>query len=229
MAKVKFSALVSEMRNKLNGSVFSKNRAGNYLRNKVTPVNPRTVLQQNVRGRFGSLSSSWRGLTEAERQSWIDKAVEFPYNDIFGDQKILTGLQLYVKLNSNLEQAGESPLTNAPSPQPVTQLLALQATYDDTAGSEELMLNMNYAGVLPSTGIFVYATPPVGAGISFVKNLYRFIAHESPNPATLDIYADYVARFGEIGTGQKVFIRVACINELTGQVGTALETMVIAP
>ena len=42
MAKILTTAIVADIRNKLNGSVFSKNRYGAYVRTKVTPVNPQT-------------------------------------------------------------------------------------------------------------------------------------------------------------------------------------------
>ena len=63
MAKIKLSAIVSEMRGKLNGSVFSKNRGGAYIRTKVTPVNPQSLAQGLVRATLTNLSQAWRGLT----------------------------------------------------------------------------------------------------------------------------------------------------------------------
>ena len=44
MAKIKMTAIVADMRNKLNGSVFSRNRGGAYIRTKVTPINPQTSV-----------------------------------------------------------------------------------------------------------------------------------------------------------------------------------------
>ena len=49
MAKILMTAIVADIRNKLNGSVFSKNRYGAYVRTKVTPVNPQSTAQQNTR------------------------------------------------------------------------------------------------------------------------------------------------------------------------------------
>ena len=40
---MKFGALVVDGRNKIGGQVASKNRAGAYLRNKVTPSKKRTI------------------------------------------------------------------------------------------------------------------------------------------------------------------------------------------
>src|SRR5574337_1436553 len=116
MAKILTTAIVADIRNKLNGSVFSKNRYGSYVRTKVTPVNPQTAFQVGIRSVLTSQSQAWRGLTDAQRQSWIDAAVNFPVTDIFGNIKHLSGSALFVKLNTVLYNAGFATLTVAPSP-----------------------------------------------------------------------------------------------------------------
>ena len=121
MAKVKFSALISEMRNKLNGSVFSRNRAGAYLRTKVTPINPRTSLQNAVRELLTSLSQNWRNLTEAQRDAWNAAVHNFQKTDIFGDMKTPSGINLYTKLNLNLANAGLILIDVPPLPSEVAQ------------------------------------------------------------------------------------------------------------
>ena len=95
MAKIKYSALVQEMRNKLNGSVLSKNRYGNYVRNKTTPVNPQTVFQQNQRSRLSAVSQAWSSLSEEARRGFARLAENHPYTDIFGDQKKLDGKAMF--------------------------------------------------------------------------------------------------------------------------------------
>ncbi len=64
MAKIKMTAIVADIRNKLNGTVFAKNRGGAYMRTKVTPVNRQTSDQSTVRNRLGSFAQGFRGLTQ---------------------------------------------------------------------------------------------------------------------------------------------------------------------
>jgi hypothetical protein len=105
-------------RGKLNGTVLSKNRYGNYARVKVTPVNPKTTDQQNRRGAFGNLAQLWPTLTEAQRQSWLEAAsTGFPGHNIFGNPFDRQGNALFIGLNSNLFTIGEAPLTTAPASQ----------------------------------------------------------------------------------------------------------------
>src|SRR3546814_19213217 len=100
MAKVKFGALMTDARGKLGGHVFSKNRAGSYLRTKVTPVNPQTIYQTSVRALFGAISSQWSGLSQAVRDSFNGAVADWATTDIFGDLKNPSGKALFQRLNN---------------------------------------------------------------------------------------------------------------------------------
>lgn len=222
MAKIKYSALVSDMRNKLNGSVASKNRYGNYLRNKVTPVNPQTSYQQAARQLLGALSSQYRGLTDAQRLSWINGAPNFPFTDIFGDVRYLSGQTLYVKLNTNLVNAGQAAISTAPLPVGVPELAITDVTAEITTGSlSDLTIGVSETTVPAGFALAVYATPPTPAAIQFVKNRYRFIGIASVTTGEADILTAYTARFGSAAAqGEQIHVRVALISTTTGQQGT---------
>lgn len=225
MAKIKYSALVSDMRNKLNGSVASANRYGSYLRNKVTPVNPQTSFQQAARQRLASFSASWRGLTQAERESWITGTKSFPFTDIFGDVKYLSGQTLYVKLNSNLDKIGSAAIDAAPLPAEIPVISASALTAEDTDG-ELTTLGLTFTpGTTPmGFAIAVYATPPVDPGINFVKPRFRFIGVATNTAGAINLLTLYSARFGTVATtGQQVFVRLALVNTTTGQQGVPVE------
>ena len=59
--KIKWGALMVDGRGKIGGQVASKNRAGAYMRNKVTPVNQQTSYQLTVRNRLSYYSQNWGG------------------------------------------------------------------------------------------------------------------------------------------------------------------------
>jgi hypothetical protein len=221
MARIKYSALVSDMRNKLNGSVMSKNRAGSYVRNKTTPVNPQTSFQQDVRQRLGALSSQWGALTEAQRSSWTNATPYFPYTDIFGDKKELDGKSLFIKLNSNLAAVGSATILSAPVPVGVPVFTAVSLLTAVTAGEiSELQLTVSAATVPAGFAMAVYATPPVKAGVSFVKNKFRFIGTATATASVADLLDQYTARLGFAASlGQSVHVRVALVSTTTGQMG----------
>lgn len=226
MARVLFSGVAGvDMRGKLNGSVFSKNKGGAYVRVKVTPVNPQTTSQQNARNRLSTNSQAWRGLTESQRQGWIDAAVNFPYTDIYGNSKQLSGFQLYVKLNTNLALIGEPAIDDAPAPVAIPQLELTSVTADDSANTVII------AGTTPVPADFamvVMATPNVTPGKSFVKNLFRFISAE-PAAATspFDISAEYTPVFGDPVVGNKIFVKAFYVSTITGQAGIPVQAQTI--
>lgn len=215
MAKVKFSALVSEMRNKLNGSVFSKNRAGNYLRNKVTPVNPQTASQSAVRALLASLTQGFKALTQNQIAAWNTAVANFQSTDIFGDLKTPSGINLYTKLNMNLALAGQSQLSDPPLPSAVVGV-ELDSPVSDSAPAT-LTIQSALAAVPTGHTLIIEATPQLSPAKNFVKSEFRVIGTRSA-ATTFPITAttDYTDKFGAPVAGQKVFVRVKTINNATG-------------
>lgn len=221
MAKVKFSALISEMRNKLNGSVFSKNRAGNYLRNKITPVNPQTTNQQNNRMLLGSIASSWRDLTRTQIEAWNEATVNFPKTDIFGDTKYPSGFNLFTELNKNRASFGLPVLLVPPMPGvfPVFDVASVVAS----VGTPELEITLTGVAPIAFYQVLIEATPAVSNGKSYVKNMYRRVATSmTTNP---DVFDAYSALFGTPIEGERAYLRIRVLHVASGQLSVPLEYM----
>lgn len=216
--KIKFGSIVSDGRGKIGGHVMSKNRAGSYLRTKVTPVNPNTAAQVIARNALGSLSIAWRGLTAAQRLLWNSAVASFASTDIFGDIRNPTGQNLYIRLNANLLNAGQVAISVPPLPVAVVSVTTLTPT--QAAGGAT---SIAYAPTPVPAGhsMVIEAAAPVSPGVSFVKSEFRKIgvvaaAAVTPYVAT----AAYAAKFGGPGlAGQKVFFRAKLVNNTTGQTG----------
>lgn len=208
------------MRNKLNGTVFSKNRYGAYARTKVTPVNPQTADQTTVRSRFGNRSASWRGLTDEQRQSWIDGAAGFPVFDIFGNSKILSGQALYNKLNLNLAKIGAAAIATCPVAVAIPQHAITGLTAE--VGGGQIIVDFAPTPVPAGFALVTDATPLFGAGVSFVKNLFRQIQVSAAATATgVDVFGTWSAKFGALVAGQKISVRQYLVSTTTGQSGVA--------
>lgn len=225
MAKLKFSAWLSDARNKLNGSVFSKNRYGNYIRNKTTPVNPQTPYQQAQRQMLGSLSAQWRSLTTAQRQGWIDAAPNFPVTDAFGDTIILAGNALFIALNKNLINAGEESIDSAPTPEQTPTLAISDLTA--AAGTPALSFTIDPSTAPANHVLFVKATPGLSPGINFVKNRLRFIGLGTISSGSVDILTEWQDRFGTLVAGQRISVVAYFVNSATGQAGVPVKATVI--
>ena len=224
MAKVLFTAVVADMRNKLNGTVFSKNRYGAYTRTKVTPVNPQTTFQTSVRTNFGTTSAAWRGITQAQRNAWIAQAQFFPIIDIFGNSKVLSGQALYQQLNRNLFTAGQSAISAPPSPAAIPTFFAVSVA-SSVAGAD--IITVNVATVPAGHTCIVAVTPGLTPGIQFAKNRFRVLGTFTATASAITITTAYRARFGTPVAGNKLFVRVYLIDDTTGQMSTPSEVSTI--
>jgi hypothetical protein len=225
--KMKFGALVVDGRGKIGGHVASKNRAGAYLRTKVTPVNPNTSAQSEARSRLTGISQAWRALTVAQRASFNNAVQDFTKTDIFGDVKSPSGFNLYQRLNNNLSNIGAAAITVAPLASSVLTVVIGALVMDATTPAYTVALS----GAVPAgTSMQIWATPGLSAGVSFVKSEYRLIQVEAAASGTpVDIAAAYTARYGSPVIGQKVFVQIKFVNTVTGQASTtqSASTLVI--
>jgi hypothetical protein len=217
--KIKFGAIITDGRGKIGGHVASKNRAGAYLRTKVTPVNAQNPAQTEVRNRFATLSQAWRALTQALILAWNAAVPDFAKTDIFGDLKQPTGFNLYQRLNNNLITVGEDAIDTPPLPGSVGEVTASSLAIAEGAATMSLVMG---AAVPLVTAVKVFATAPVSAGKTFVKSEYRLIdvlAAEATSPVNLK--TAYLAKYGSLGmAGQKIFVKLVAVNTTTGQEGS---------
>lgn len=214
--KAKFGAIVVAGSGKVGGHVFSKNRGGAYMRTKVTPSNPNTVAQQNVRAILSSLSQSWSTLTEGQRLAWSNAVADWTSTDIFGDIKNPSGINLYVRLNSVLLNSKQTIISTPPLKEEMPYVELADAVFDISSSTFVVgFADAGLAGVLVNYS----ATPTLSQGVSFVKNQFRRLDTQSMVADTQDIYATYVARFGVPTAGANIYVQVQPVLA-TGQIGT---------
>lgn len=224
--KIKFGSLVADGRGKIGGHVASKNRAGAYLRTKVTPVNPRSGSQIAARQRLATPAIAWRGLTAAQRAQWNAAVGAFAGTDIFGDLRKPTGFALYCRLNANLALCSIAAISVPPLPLAVQSPTSLTLT-QAPAGATSLAYAPTPVPALHN--MVVRMTAPVSPGKSFVKSEFRVIGVVAPAAATPYVAtAAYAAKFGGPGlAGQKVFVECFYIHSTTGQKGLPLQSSCI--
>jgi len=226
MAKVKFTAIVADMRNKLNGSVFSKNRGGAYVRTKVTPVNAQTVRQVEARSLLASLAQSFRSLTQEQIAAWNSAVDQWQRTDIFGDLVRPTGLALYVRLNANISNAGGTLLTNPPAPVGAAAVSTLGIGAAVTG--DVFDVSFAPASVPTDHAMYLESTSMQSPGINNANSKFRFIAVAgSSSTSPYDAFSDQTAKFGPLVAGQKAFVRAKFINTVTGEVSQSLVAQTI--
>jgi hypothetical protein len=223
--KTKFGALMVDGRGKIGGHVASKNRGGNYLRTKVTPVNPQSPAQSAVRAAFTAISQAWRALTNNQRASFNGAVSNFAKTDIFGDLRNPSGANLHQRLNMNLNSVGAAFITDAPalSSSPVTDDFTVAAN----ATTPSLVVSWTGGAIPAGVDVVVEATEQVSPGKSFVKNMFRLIqVLPSGDTSTTAILSAYTAKFGALVAGQKIGFRFRAVDNTTGIVGAYVTSLI---
>lgn len=219
--KMKFGAIVTEGRGKIGGHVASKNKSGAYLRTKVTPVNRQSVAQSNVRARLTAISQGFRGLTAARILAWNSAVADFKKSNIFGDSVMLSGAQLYQRLNNNLLCINQTQITDPPLPNSVLNMGVLTLT--GAKGTPALSLATTVA-IGATESVKLFATAGVSNGKKFVKSEYRLIDILTTSDTTpISILAAYVAKFGAVpAAGMQVFVKAVNVSNTTGIEGQSV-------
>lgn len=214
MAKVKFGMMMTDARGKLGGHVFAKNRSGNYVRTKVTPVNPSTSFQTAIRALFAAITAGWSILTNAQRDAWNGAVGDWARTDIFGDLKNPSGKTLYQRLNQNAQNVSYPALTVPPAKDTVPEEVVTGIEIAVGAGT----LTLTGASASASATILLSATPSLSQGTSFVKDRLRNIGHQVASAyAAATAYDDYEDKFGSPVAGQNIHVAVQYVLA-TGQV-----------
>lgn len=213
---------------KIAGTVYSAGgSAGPFARVWAKPRNARTSLQQFVRGVFAGLSSSFRALTPDQVAAWNAAATSDNPNSIrrnvFGDQKVMSGAQMYEKINNLLLQIGASVISDPPVAAPVDSIVSMDASAAASPAAFTLDIDLFSGGaaVPANNTLVVFATNQKSNGRSFFgKSQYRLIGvYPAGTTIPVNILTDYVSKFGSLVAGQKVGVYAHMIYNDTGLFG----------
>lgn len=174
MALVKLGGLAQDVRGSLNGSTFSRNRGGAYVRTKVSPVNPLTPVQTQQRAIFSVVTKGWQGLTATEQAAWIGWALYNTVTNVFGDAIKLSGIAAYTKINGTLGTFGLPYLTSPPPPPGTPGPLATSVTGVASTNT----ITVTWASALAGGEMYqVWTTAGKSAGAQIQNSDFRLAAN----------------------------------------------------
>lgn len=221
MAKIKLGALAQDVRGSLNGTTFSRNRGGSYVRTKVSPVQPVTEFNTFSRALFGAISQRWSTvLTDAQRAGWVSFAAVHPFINVFGDAIILSGVAFYQAVNRRLGEMGEDYIDDAPSDFSVEDPGEVTITAESTADAPSSFIVAPGRTLETNEQLYVFSTPPILGARTPQKNDYRLL--NQPNGtawvAASDNFQYVIDRFVDTSwpVGAISSVRVAIVNIVTG-------------
>ena len=223
MAKLKMAPVIEEASGATGSSVFVPSKFGQLLRRNVTPANPNTTRQQEVRTGLAAFSAGWRSLTRTQQNGWNSLARSVQRTGLYGANYATSGQRLYVMLNQNLREFGgaitDPPATLA-APAPLTFSAAV-VRHDNSADADSFV-NLTVASPDAQVGGLVSATPPLSLGrFSFSDSLYRLIRGTSDLEGDTQIQwtAAYKTKYGIIPAGGRVAFKIVPIDIETGFAG----------
>jgi hypothetical protein len=209
--KLKFGMIVTDGRGKLGGHYASVNKSGHHASTHAQSVKKNNTVVSASRLRWGKTKGLWGTLTQLQQNQWKVEAANWKQNDQMGSIISLSGQQLFLKVNNNLNMAGAASISV-----PGLKNIVTPPSFTCTAVVSTGRITLTYpAAIGAAVGykILAYATPLLSNGRSVAFSQYRFMQIISPAGQTTDrIDAAWLALFGTLIAGARLFIRIRTID-----------------
>lgn len=198
--------LVGEVRGSSGGVTFSRNRHGQYTRQRSVPVNPNTQRQIDARARFNYLSTYWRDtLTQGNRDGWDLYAINTNWVNGVGQVTHLTGMNHFLRSNNFRMVAGKAPVAAAPIEFGIPPQENLWSHAAD-AGTQQVTVSYTFDTDVDDQDYFFYQGQPVSGSRNFFAGPWRLavtvFGDNGAPPASPKISASAY----QVGAAQRCFL-----------------------
>jgi hypothetical protein len=190
---------------KIGLQVYQGGRNGQVVRTLAIPTNPRTSDQTVQRQAFLLASKYWDQITENQRIAWRNAAADKQTKARLGMSGPMTGNQMFVQVNCNLQLIGAAMLAAVPAPATFTAVPVTALVITNTTGTIALRLTTTDA---PADGAMLRASKPVLPGVKATPGLNLLGVLDSPVNNAIIITTLYTAQFGVPPVGKRVFVAV---------------------
>ncbi|MCP6727559.1 MAG: hypothetical protein KJI69_06125 [Patescibacteria group bacterium] len=213
MALIKTSSLISDIRGKVQASVFQGSLAGLTLKTKVGRINKNSLRQNKTRNFTFKLQQDWRRLSIAERALW-DQFTNFnPILQRRSHDLFINAQQNFIKFNSYRLEYDLDILT---TPQfskceitPIDLTISSDGTTILATASRQLDEVLEF--------IILFLTIPFIPTINNPGSRLKLIKFTTTNNTTFDVTTPYKEIFGSIPQpGQKMFFKFSNADKNSG-------------
>lgn len=219
MAKIQYSAVIGDIRGKLGGSQFSKNRSGNIFQNKPNRKQNSSSGQSTYRSNFAYLSKYWNGISVADKAANAAAALNYPYVDKFGVTRYFSGYQLLLRSNLNRLMSGLAPISVVQSTPPDGLTLVLGGVDIIQYGEEGRIFVFDIDSVIGEASDYdlqFFFGNPVGNGTEVYSKNFLFTGNRPPAVESVIFNKSVVPLINYWGIGQKVFMKIVVIHKASG-------------
>lgn len=169
--------IVGEIRGSEGGTVFSRNRFGQYTRQRSVPVNPNTGRQTIARARLGGAAGFWSlALTGVQRIGWDLFGDNVSWLNALGQPVSLPGFQHFVRMFTAFVQAGIPPVFEPPT---AFTLPAADESFAASISEATQLISVIFDVTQPwvsqdGAAMIIHMNQPRGVGRTFIGPPARF-------------------------------------------------------
>lgn len=213
MALIKFGNGVASISGRIDGTVFSRTRAGAVARGWSKPTSTPTFSQNQRRAAFAVVSAAYSALTGPQRDAWRVAAETAERQNRFGDKYTPAGRQMFMEVNLNLNNVGVAMFTIPPdnfeAPPPPSPVTAVATVAADGQPLTTL------TATVPAAGDYVFQMvnpyyPGVNADDANVSRQWKQIHAESESGTTIMMASDVAEVFPEAVFAANDVIQLRC-------------------
>ena len=213
MARVKLSAIITEMNGKIGGSVFQRTQSGTILKNKSNLSFTNSMAQNVSNNIMYRCQYQWQQLTACQRQLWNSFATYTKKNQKHSSNLIINGHQLFIQCNSYRFQYGYDTLTD---PQIINSDIDL-LTCEIGITPSHLVLSTDRYLISNYEFIILQATTKVSPSLNNVGSRYKTIVFETTDSDGFDLTQPYLNVFGFVPVvGNVIFIKYTVASKYNG-------------
>jgi hypothetical protein len=210
---------------KLGLTVTWQGRNGLLRRILAIPANPRTDGQLTVRNLLVEQVRRFDALTDAQQNAWNVAAAGYQSTPSLGQSGPLTGEQLFVRINCKLGLLGQDTV-DVPPVAPQFPTLAPQGlVITNTSGVIAVKLT---CPTDPGQATVLRASPPQRSAVRACRNFRMIGLCPAPAQGVADITTLYVAKFGAVPAGKRLFVRASTMVDGFESLGREFQARVPA-
>lgn len=211
MALISFGTIVTNIRGKVGGSVFSNSPAGPVVRNKSLPKRRTTDVKSAYNNLWQYLMQSWLFIGAGNQAAWEAYALNFTFHNKLGVAVAANPNLVYAATNYYL-YLFTGTFADVPGTFLAPPIASVTSWNMSTSGPD---YGIDFTPLVADCGIVIYATPPYTRGKrKFMEKriqqigTYQMLATYDH----IDFTGMYTAKFGEAPYGTSVLIAIRRIN-----------------
>lgn len=211
MATIKFGAIAVDVRGKLGGHVFQGNGFTTSLRTGYSGKGG--LANRNII--YGSMNSDidalWNSLSQSDKDAWGTLASQYPIQDNFGNQNILTGRNFHRRNYTAFftsAQTGTIDPTVAIGDLPSSSLELVEFNFSTNE------INVQFLDDRFSEAVIVYALPVSSYNLAIQPAKLPFLYGEhDETPQDDDLWDAFFAKYPDFQEGDPCQFGVVQVNE----------------